>query len=613
SSHVTLRIPLLTSTLLSLLKSTILLQCVARNRSFVHRLWTLQRKALRAWMKFRLKFRLVVTFLFLFGLSVLIIYTFPAFQSKQSKVKARGRHNKKPSKLVEKWTLRPYLPVSSHRQNSRIWKNPEIKDSAKHLLMVNNYHVPFSSRKTAKETLSTKKAPKSKAINKKQTQKNTNMHKDKGFAVKQGRSGKLVANTAKHLQESRNDPAFLQSVSIQSTKSKANALRHKCAPDGDKVKRFERQLSNAQQVVKPKQTPGDEGTHKRQTRSTVKKKSQSDERILAETAINDWCNAVSGYDFIGSLNQTKAESLPWLTEDDVTKMTLLFKGMVLSKARLPGHGQVLQVGLSDRFEGGDNPIKHCRTGVCALIKRPGDWFEVFAFHLDRVLGLNRSLPAVMRRFHSQILPYKYTTGDSRPVVWWDPSIQHLSDVENDQNSFSLSWMQYQALLKSQCGVRVPLNFKACVGVHHSEWGKLALFDFLLQVNDRLDRSCCGFRPDPTDVCVENLLHLKCGNPKELHLVRKTEPSKLVFIDNAGRPHQPLDNLNFRLVEGIQKFPEQAISVLKSGCLKKMLLHSLSVDREFWVSRGEAPGLTSLIQQIEQRARALLQHIQERTL
>lgn len=38
------------------------------------------------------------------------------------------------------------------------------------------------------------------------------------------------------------------------------------------------------------------------------------------------------------------------------------------------------------------------------------------------------------------------------------------------------------------------------------------------MNDRLDRSCCGFTPDPSELCVENLLHIKCENPKDLNLV-----------------------------------------------------------------------------------------------
>lgn len=42
--------------------------------------------------------------------------------------------------------------------------------------------------------------------------------------------------------------------------------------------------------------------------------------------------------------------------------------------------------------------------------------------------------------------------------------------------------------------------------------------FVLQVNDRLDRYCCGFIPDPAELCVENLLYAKCANTKDLLLV-----------------------------------------------------------------------------------------------
>lgn len=125
--------------------------------------------------------------------------------------------------------------------------------------------------------------------------------------------------------------------------------------------------------------------------------------------------------------------------------------------------------------------ERCQQGHCSLIKRSDDWFEVFAFHLDRVLGLNRSLPAVLRTLHSEILPYRYIRGTPRPVVWWDPDIHHLADRDNDQNSVPLSWVQYQKLLQLHCGSEADLRSAPCVGVHHSEWGRLALFDFLLQV------------------------------------------------------------------------------------------------------------------------------------
>ncbi|XP_018947572.1 Golgi-associated kinase 1A-like isoform X1 [Cyprinus carpio] len=588
--------------------------------------------ALRVWLKFRLKCRFVVAFLFLFSLSVVMIYTLPPFASEQSGLNVRGPRNNKPSRLVEKLPLRLYLPTSSY-EHSKTWKNPEMKDHAKHLLMVNHHQQSVSSGKTAEKKVSTK--AKNKANKKERYMQNINKHPVKPFAAraKRDRAVKLEnsrnSNQTIHLLHSRHDPTFPRSASIQSLHPNNKTCRHKCTLDGAKAERLVGQLSDAQQVVKLKQAPGEARIHERQAgpseRKRPKIRAETNDGIPEEAGIkvsaNEWCKTISEETFIEKWNQTKAESLPWLSEDDIKKMALLSRGTVLSKARLPGHGQVLRVRFSEKKDifvpAGDTHITRCETGSCALIKRPSDWFEVFAFHLDRVLGLNRSLPTVLRTFHSEILPYKYTNGSPRPVIWWDPSIQHLSDAENDQNSFSLTWTQYQTLLQSGCGTRVPLNFTSCVGVHHSEWGRLALFDFLLQVNDRLDRSCCGFRPDPSELCVENLLHVKCGNPKDLNLVhiliKKTEPSRLVFIDNAGRPHQPQDNLNFRLLEGIDEFPERAVSVLQSGCLERMLLRSLSVDREFWVSRGKVSGLKSIIRHVEQRAKALLQYIQEKKL
>lgn len=141
--------------------------------------------------------------------------------------------------------------------------------------------------------------------------------------------------------------------------------------------------------------------------------------------------------------------------------------------------------------GQQHPETHserCQQGRCSLVKRTDDWFEVFAFHLDRVLGLNRSLPTVLRSFHSEILPYRYIRGTPRPVVWWDPDIQHLAERDHDQNSVPLKWVQYQTLLQVHCGSEADLRAAPCVGVEHSEWGRLALFDFLLQVSAFC--SCC---------------------------------------------------------------------------------------------------------------------------
>ncbi|XP_006030341.2 protein FAM198A [Alligator sinensis] len=312
---------------------------------------------------------------------------------------------------------------------------------------------------------------------------------------------------------------------------------------------------------------------------------------------------------------------PWLTEDDVQKMKLLANSEVVSKTRIPAHGQILRVSLSAGQDTVSSDLKRpCLDGFCGLIKRPSDLYEVLAFHLDRVLGLNRSLPAVARKFKSHLLPYKYTNGEARPIIWWAPDIQHLDDVNNDQNSFALGWLQYQDLLQLRCGMvdsTAPLGRAPCLSIQHTEWTKLALFDFLLQVHDRLDRYCCGFQPDPSEPCVEEMLHDKCRNPRELVLVhiliRRTEPSQLVFIDNAGRLLHPEAKLNFRLLEGIDSFPQTAVTMLQSGCLQNMLLKSLYMDQEFWESQGGFEGLRHLLETIDRRGQILLQYIQDHNL
>ncbi|XP_069626507.1 Golgi-associated kinase 1A [Haliaeetus albicilla] len=309
---------------------------------------------------------------------------------------------------------------------------------------------------------------------------------------------------------------------------------------------------------------------------------------------------------------------PWLSDDDLQKMRLLAGGQVVSKTRVPAHGQVLRVGLRavGDAEGDASPASpegDCWDGRCGLIKRPGDLYEVLAFHLDRVLGLNRSLPAVARRFTSHLLPYSYTDGSLRPIIWWAPDLRHLEDANNDQNSCALGWLQYQEMLRPHRPTPAGRD-GPCSSIARGEWSRLALFDFLLQVHDRLDRYCCGFQPDPSEPCMEEMLHEKCRNPAELVLVhilvRRSAPSRLVFIDNAGRPQHPEEKLNFRLLQGIDSFPAVAVATLRSGRLQSLLLESLRVDREFWESHGGAKGLRPLLQTIDRRARILLRYIQE---
>uniref|UniRef100_A0A3Q0QT47 Golgi associated kinase 1B n=1 Tax=Amphilophus citrinellus TaxID=61819 RepID=A0A3Q0QT47_AMPCI len=234
-------------------------------------------------------------------------------------------------------------------------------------------------------------------------------------------------------------------------------------------------------------------------------------------------------------------------------------------------------------------------------------FCVFAFHLDRVLGLNRTLPAVSRKFH-----FLYD-GQSCPVVSWDASL-YPEGLAAGLTNVKLTWGEYQDSLRQKCWQKniSPKADSGCSTIHHYEWSKLALFDFLLQINNRLDQSCCGFRPRQEDVCVELGYHAKCQDADHIQLeniiYRSQNPRHLVFTYNKGFFDRNEDNLDFRLLEGIKEFPEQAVSVLRTRKLREKLLQSLFLDQTYWESQGGRQGIDKLIDVIERRAKVLLTYI-----
>ncbi len=89
---------------------------------------------------------------------------------------------------------------------------------------------------------------------------------------------------------------------------------------------------------------------------------------------------------------------PWFSNDDITAMRFL------ADSKFTQIDEVSPRGFSSLilFKSATNctdDVDECRK-CCGIVKRPLDMSEVFAFHLDRILGLNRTLPAVSRRFHS---------------------------------------------------------------------------------------------------------------------------------------------------------------------------------------------------------------------
>ncbi|XP_071388812.1 Golgi-associated kinase 1B [Centroberyx affinis] len=303
---------------------------------------------------------------------------------------------------------------------------------------------------------------------------------------------------------------------------------------------------------------------------------------------------------------------PWFSAEDVNTMRFLADAKVLRIKEVSHAGsQSLLIFEGETNVSLTNP-KHLKLnevcgGQCGIIKRPVDTSEVFAFHLDRVLGLNRTVPAVSRKFSF------LHDGRPSPVVSWDASLYPEALVAG-RSTVRFTWGEYQSSLKQRCWQKniTPKSDSGCSTIHHYEWSKLALFDFLLQIYNRLDQSCCGFKPRQEDVCVELGHHAECGDQDHIALAniihRGRDPRHLVFTNNKGFFDRNEDNLDFRLLEGIKEFPEQAVAVLRSSRLREKLLQSLFLDQTYWESQGGRQGIDKLIDVVERRAKVLLTYI-----
>ncbi|NXL27066.1 F198B protein, partial [Glaucidium brasilianum] len=298
-----------------------------------------------------------------------------------------------------------------------------------------------------------------------------------------------------------------------------------------------------------------------------------------------------------------SESSPsWLSKDDILNMRMLADSQIESIQEVPSHKAVLVVFARGSITTGTA----CNQGHCGIVKRPLDMSEVFAFHLDRILGLNRSLPSVSRRSEF------FQDGQACPVVLWDSSLSPTDN--NTHSSVRLTWGKYQQLLKQKCwqNGKVPKAEWGCTEIHHHEWSKMALFDFLLQIYNRLDRNCCGFKPLKEDSCMQQGLKLKCSDQNAVdltHIVQRSHDRRhLAFIDNKGFFDRNEDNLDFKILQGINEFPESAVSVLRSQHLREKLLQSLFLDKIYWESQGGRKGIEKLIDVIERRSKILLTYI-----
>lgn len=103
---------------------------------------------------------------------------------------------------------------------------------------------------------------------------------------------------------------------------------------------------------------------------------------------------------VSSIRIYSQKAPPWLSPGDVKAMRFLADAKVVRIKNTPRgdfSSLLIFAGEASGNHGFTEASNLCR-GQCGVFGSPVDNTEVFAFHLDRVLGLNRTLPAVSRKF-----------------------------------------------------------------------------------------------------------------------------------------------------------------------------------------------------------------------
>lgn len=142
-------------------------------------------------------------------------------------------------------------------------------------------------------------------------------------------------------------------------------------------------------------------------RKKVKVRAQSGTQSKAKNASHD-TNTVDkqlGYSELdgsngdySSIRIYSERAPPWFSIDDITAMRFLADSKIaqIDEVAPPGFSSLILFKSATNHTDDADACRKCS----GIVRRPLDMIEVFAFHLDRILGLNRTLPAVSRRFHS---------------------------------------------------------------------------------------------------------------------------------------------------------------------------------------------------------------------
>ncbi|XP_071843731.1 Golgi-associated kinase 1B-like isoform X2 [Apostichopus japonicus] len=297
---------------------------------------------------------------------------------------------------------------------------------------------------------------------------------------------------------------------------------------------------------------------------------------------------------------------PWLNNRDVGIMRLLSEGVVqrrigLSQNRSTEYLLYLENVTEDgtHLENNSVPVR-IRTCVDAISLSCKEWPRVLAFHLDRIVGLNRVVPAAGRYF-TELYSTTIHEGSTETAVWFPadlPAKQYGDDSLEATRYVKKKFWRFSDRQKWSLVDECAKNVEG-------EKVRMAVFLFLLQIKEKQLQECFKYPANHSHAPKHQdpASHLSCRNTfwgSGMRLTGQTwclPPLGVNIIDT--------ENFNYTVLESIQSFPSDILEIIRSNKLRQHLLQSLFVDRIFWESQGARKGIENIIHVIDKRSKALL--------